>query len=117
MNKLLNAFKTLSINKKDLTDKIGEDLYNIDCKKPEQIRTSDVINAISSFLNHSITKEQLLDWVNVIWFTDLFEFKEDDLESIVSVLQVLETMDEDDVSISDKELFDMIVALQKNKEY
>ena len=42
---------------------------------------------------------------------------DEDADSIVSVLEVLETMDEDDVIISENELSEMITALTSNMEY
>ena len=43
-------------------------------------------------------------------------FDDEDADSIVSVLEVLETMDEDDVIISENELSEMITALTSNTE-
>ena len=50
----------------------------------------------------------------MVWFTELFVFDDEDADSIVSVLEVLETMDEDDVIISENELSEMITALNSN---
>ena len=44
-------------------------------------------------------------------------FDDEDADSIVSVLEILETMDEDDVIISENELSEMITALTSNTEY
>ena len=45
-----------------------------------------------------------MDWVNVVWFTDLFEYNSLEEESIASVVSLLETLDEDDAQFSNKEL-------------
>ena len=44
-------------------------------------------------------------------------FDDEDADSIVSVLEILETMDEDDVIISENELSEMITAITSNTEY
>lgn len=44
-------------------------------------------------------------------------FDDEDADSIVSVLEVLETMDEDNVIILENELSEMITALTSNTEY
>ena len=44
-------------------------------------------------------------------------FDDEDADSIVSVLEVLETMDEDDVTISENKISEMITALTSNTEY
>ena len=43
-------------------------------------------------------KDALVEWVNVVWFTELYVFDED-ADSIVSVFEVLETMDEEGVVV------------------
>ena len=78
------------------------------------IKRSDVVNAIQLLQNGTISKDTLLEWVNIVWFTELFVFDDEDADSIVSVLEVLETMDEDDVIISENELSEMITALNSN---
>jgi len=117
MQQTLVSFKELLIDKKTLQEKLGEDLYNIDCKAPEVVNTADVIATIESYFNHKISKEQLVEWVNVVWFTELFEICETEADSIISVLQVLETLDEEDADISEKELYSMISSLKNNAEY
>ena len=52
----------------------------------------------------------------MVWFTELFVFDNEDADSIVSVLEVLETMDEDSV-VSENELSEMISSLNSNTEY
>ena len=53
----------------------------------------------------------------MVWCTELYVFDDEDADSIVSVLDVLETTDEDDVIISENELSEMITALTSNTEY
>lgn len=75
------------------------------------------MNAIQLFLNDTIDKDTLVKWVNVVWFTELYMFDDKDADSIVSVLEVLETMDEDGVIVSKDEFLKMITALTSNTEY
>ena len=86
-------------------------------KKAYCIKRSDVVNAIQLYKNGAISKDALVEWVNVVWFTELYVFDDEDADSIVSVLEVLETMDEDDVIISENELSEMKTALTSNTEY
>ena len=53
----------------------------------------------------------------MVWFTELFVFDDEDADSIVSVLEVIETMDEDGVVVSENELSEMIASLNSNTEY
>ncbi|MDD5904164.1 MAG: hypothetical protein PUC64_04260 [Clostridium sp.] len=86
-------------------------------QKAYSIKRSDVVNAIQLLQNGTIPKDALVEWVNVVWFTELYVFDDEDADSIVSVLDVLETTDEDDVIISENELSEMITAVTSNTEY
>ena len=115
--KYLSLYRELKISKSEWQQAIGEDLHNVECKKAYSIKRSDVVNAIQLLQNGTISKDTLLEWVNIVWFTELFVFDDEDADSIVSVLEVLETMDEDGVVISENELSEMITALSSNTEY
>lgn len=115
--KYLSLYRELKISKSELQQAIGEDLHNVECQKAYRIKRSDVVNAIQLLGNGTISKDALVEWVNVVWFTELYVFDDEDADSIVSVLEVLETMDEEGVVISENELLEMITALTSNTEY
>ena len=117
MEKLLDQFRKMEIGKADLQAFFGNDLHNAECSKPQIITRFDVVNAIQSILNSSKLILDLVEWVNVVWFTDLFTFPDDETDSIVSVLEVLETLDEEGVVVTTDEFNNMISALNENKEY
>lgn len=113
----LLKFKELEINKSELKKEIGEDLYNIDCPNPILVNTQDLSKVIQSYIDEKITLQQLVDWVNVVWFTELFEILEKESDSIMSVLEVLETLDEDNTSVSTQDFSEMLKALSNNCIY
>ena len=115
--KYLSLYRELKISKSELQQAIGEDLHNVECKKAYSIKRSDVVNAIQLLQNGTIPKDALVEWVNVVWFTELYVFDDEDADSIVSVLEVLETMDEDGVVVSEDEFSEMIASLNSNTEY
>ena len=117
MEKYLSLYRELKISKSELQQAVGEDLHNVECQKAYRIKRSDVVNAIQLLGNGTISKDALVEWVNVVWFTELYVFDDEDADSIVSVLEVLETMDEEGVVISENELSKMITALNSNTEY
>lgn len=117
MQERLRQFRELNIGKAELRQAIGEDLHNVECRKACPVKSSHVAHAIQLFQDDSITVEKLVEWVNTVWFTDLFAFDEEEADSIISVLEVLETMDEDGVSVSETELGRMLAALAVNTEY
>jgi len=113
----LSLYRELKITKTELQQAIGEDLHNVERKKAYRIKRSDVVNAIQLLQNGTISKDTLVEWVNVVWFTELFVFDDEDADSIVSVLEVLETMDEDGVVVLEDEFSKMIASLNSNTEY
>ena len=117
MEKLLDKFRKMEISKADLQAFFGNDLHNADCSKPQKITRFDVVNAVQAMLDGSKSVLDVVEWVNVVWFTDLFTFPDDETDSIVSVLGVLETLDEEGVVATTDELKNMVSALRENKEY
>lgn len=117
MEKYLSLYCELKNSRSELQQAIGEDLHNIECQKAYRIKRSDVVNAIQLLGNGTISKDALVEWVNMVWFTEFYVFDDEDADSIVSVLDVLETMDEEGVVVSENELSEMITALTSNTEY
>ena len=117
MSMILNDFLKSKINLKQLKEKFGNDLYNITIKTSEKVYASDLISLINRYISGKITLQEMVDWVNVVWFTDLFEYNTSEEESIASVISLLETLDEDGVYFSNKQFMDMIECLSNNKVY
>ena len=115
-NILLLDFLDFKKTKTDLVQFYGEDLLN--ASGPTlQVSAKDVISAIDKYLCGDISKKQLVDWVNVLWFTDLFEYSDCEADSIASVMTVLESLDEADVSLSEHDYLNMKECLYHNQEY
>jgi hypothetical protein len=112
----LDMFKNLQISKKDLTDALGGNLYAAKIEEPVIVFNLDVVNMLGAFKNGIITLEQMLDWVNTVWFTELFEYEEEHCDSIASVLNKLEDLDEEGRGLIESDIDDYIYALLNNKE-
>ncbi len=117
MYTILNDFLKAKINLKQLKEELGYDLYNVAINTPQKVYATDLIFFINQYVSGKISLQEIVDWVNVVWFTDLFEYNTAEEESIASVISLLETLDEDDIQFSDKEFMDMIECLSKNKIY
>ena len=116
MNNLLKNFKEFKIDTSELRKHYGNDLYNLSQIKPVKVYASDVISTIVRYLNKEISTSQLTEWVNIIWFTDLFEYNPNEEDSIASVMSLLETLDEPETHFSDNDYTKMIVSLKNNQE-
>lgn len=115
-NAMLHTFLDFKATKKDLITTYGEDLYNVEVE-PMTVSASHVIVAIDKFSRNDIDAAALLDWVNVVWFTDLYEYPDNESDSISSVLSVLETLDEEGVALTENDLINMKKSLLKNQEF
>ena len=112
--RMLKAFKTFAADKCALRKTYGADLHNVEVE-PEIVSAADVIFAIESYLNRTVTKEQLVQWVNVLWFTDLYEYESACEDTIAEVMTLLESIDEEEVAFSEEEYREMIEALRRNR--
>lgn len=116
MTNILDKFKKFEIKVSDLKRQFGDDLHNASVTTPKTVCTSDVISAIKKYLNNDISKQDLVDWVNIIWFTELFTYKVSEENSIASVISLLETLDEEGVCFTKEDYLQMINDLKNNKE-
>ena len=116
LNNILKKYRMHEINADELKGVLGNDLYNIEIDKAEVVSAEDVINSIKKYLSGSISLSQLVDWVNIVWFTELYEYKKEEENSIASVMALLETIDEAGISFTEKQYMQMIEALIKNEE-
>ena len=117
MDVILNDFLKLKLSLTELKEIMGNDLYNITVKKPINVRAKDVAFLIGQYLSEEISLQKMMDWVNIIWFTDLYEYNLAEEESIASVMTLLETLDEDDAAFSNDEFLNMVKCLENNKIY
>ena len=117
MNKTLSDFAKFNIRAEALRNALGKDLYHINHVVPETIFAKDVKNAIEKYLSGSVSKEDLTEWVNIVWFTELFQYSETEEDSIASVITALETLDEDNAEFTIGDFDKMIKALENNTEY
>ncbi len=117
MSKILKEFLENKTTLKQLKKQYGENLYNCEIKNPEKVYAKNVIFLIEQYICGKTSTKELLDWVNVVWFTDLFEYNLAEEDAIASVMSALETLDEDDKSFSSEDFLEMIKALSDNKMY
>jgi hypothetical protein len=115
MKTILRKYKHFDASLQELKSELGEDLYNVPDVTPEKISAADVIYAIKQYLAKSISLQKLVEWVNVVWFTDLYQYASKEENSISSVMTLLETLDEG-VEFTTKDFAQMISCLEANKE-
>lgn len=117
MISVLNKFKKLEIDIRQLKNELGDDLYNVSGITPERICAKDVCFVIEQYLSNQINMSILLDWVNTIWFTELYVYNSAEEDTIASVITSLETLDEDGMEFSQGDFAQMLDSLKSNIPY
>lgn len=117
MKTLLNNFLKNKADINELKKVFGNNLYNANIASPIILHANDVIFIIEQYVLGKMTLQQITDWVNVMWFTELFEYSDNEEESIASVVSVLETLDEEGVHFSNDEFEKMIQCLTNNEVF
>ena len=116
MEEYLEQFRDGKLTKSDFLQKKSQQAFQHALANPMIVSSQHVIAMIEKFLNKDITIAQLIDWVNIIWFSDAFEYNESQCDSIASVMNKLEEMDEEGVAFSDADLIKWIESLKNNIE-
>lgn len=80
------------------------------------VNKDHVIRVLERYKNGEISLEQLIEWVNVIWFTDYFVYPEDQSDSISSVMVEIEALDELENEPAPSVIDHYIECLNKNIE-
>jgi hypothetical protein len=112
----LVKFKNLELSKYELTNILNNNLKVIKISEPIIVYASDVIKLLESYRSGKITADELLDWVNTIWFTDLFDYYDSQSDSIASVMNELEEVDENIDKLSASNIVRYITVLSNNME-
>lgn len=76
-----------------------------------------ISNAIQSCLANKYTMKDLLDWANVVRFSDVFLINEDCRDCVISILDRIEESDEENCALSNNDLKLMIEKLKNNEEW
>ena len=70
---------------------------------------------VCDYFGKSASLSKLVAWVNVIWFTELYEYDSKEENAITSVMALLETLDEG-VAFTPEEYAEMIECLEANRD-
>jgi hypothetical protein len=113
---LLEQFRDLKIDKDKLAQLLPVGLKEITLDKPIEICSSHIISLLENFEKGNTSKHMLLDWVNTVWFSGLFEYCDENCDSIASVMNELEEIDEAGKGITSEKIKKYIHALKNNIE-
>lgn len=114
MLEILNKFKRLEITKSKLQEFFQRDLADIHDEEPVYINNMDAVLILEKYQRGEIEVNDILDWVNVVWFTDLYEYDYKYHYSLGSVLNELEELDEEGRNLTKEKVKHFIWSLKNN---
>ena len=81
------------------------------------VNVNTVSKAIQSCLDNKYTMKDLLDWANVVRFSEVFLIDEDCRDCVISILDRIEESDEEGNELSNNDLLLMLYKLNKKEEW
>ncbi len=118
LQKILADYKTLKITNLELHDKLGENLLNVDIEEGDQVivDNKDLIFVLQAVKEGRLSIEDLVYWVNIIWFTELYDYSDEHSDAIAGVMNELEELDENGYILPPEKIDLYINALEKNED-
>lgn len=107
-------FRDIKISRAQLTELLGSDPIKVKTDEMVIVNRHHLAFVIESFRDKTITLGQMLDWVNCIWFSELYDYAENENEVIASVMNRLEEADENIEAVSIDNLDLYLKALRNN---
>ncbi|AEK19819.1 hypothetical protein [Methanococcus maripaludis] len=112
----IKNFRDLIISKKELLEAIPFNPPKEYRGDRVEISTDHVIHILEKYKTGEVSKTQILDWVNTIWFSEWYDYCEIYSDSIASVMDELEELDEEGTDLTVETVDRYIYALQNNIE-
>ena len=111
---MLEQVRDLKLKKDDVPPITYEQETDL-LENPVVINRQHVIHLLKRYKQERLGLADLFDWVHFVWFSDLFVCEKADADSIASVIQFLEDLEEDGDIIS-SEVDYCLNALEQNRE-
>lgn len=113
---ILEQFRDLKILKNQLLELLPQGLNKLMINKPVQICSIHLITLLKKYQTGGISEQNVLDWVNTVWFSGLYEYCDEQCGSIAGVMNELEEIDEDGKQLTTEKADKYIHALRNNIE-
>lgn len=111
----VEKYKRLEISLAELKALVPHQLFH-SCEKTCVVYKEDVEKLLLCYRKEIITKDELIDWVNTIRFSELFDIDDSYCDSIAGILDELEEADERDEVLTQYNIDRYLNALEKNIE-
>lgn len=111
---VLNKFKNLEISRKELTNIIGANPIILQIDKPVLINSDNVKQLLLSYQEGGISFGQVIEWCDVVRFSELFDYPEDEKEQekIATIIDEIQDLEDSCDYIPDSDLQQWLLMLQ-----
>ena len=113
---ILEKYRDLQITSREFkkfSEDIKESLFLDD---PVLVSSHHVINLLNRYKIKDISRNELLDWVNIVAFRDWYSYQPDESDVIACIINQLESLDDHNNELDLHEVDNYIYALQNNKD-
>ena len=111
---LLEQVRDLKLKEEDMPSVTYDEETDL-LENPIILTRQHVINLLKRYKQERLSLDDVFDWIHFIWFSDFFMCKQEDADSIASVIQLLEELEEDGDIIAN-EVDYCLDALESNKQ-
>ena len=111
---MLEQVRDLKLKKDDLPTISYEEETGL-LENPIIINRHHVIHLLKRYKQERLNLADLFDWIHFIWFSDFFVCEKSDADSIASVIEFLEDLEEEGDIIA-SEIDYCLNALEQNKQ-
>ena len=109
---MLEQVRDLKVKKDDLPS-ISYDVETELLENPVILTRQQVIHVLKRYKQERLSLEDLFIWLHFVWFSDFFACKQEDADSIASVMDVLQELEEEGIMPDDVDY--CLDALEKNE--
>ena len=111
---MLEQVRDLKLKKDDLPPVSYEEETDL-LENPVIINRQHVMHMLKRYKQELIDLTKLVDWIHFVWFSELFACEKADADSIASVIEFLEDLEEEGDIIA-SEIDYCLNALEHNKQ-
>ena len=114
--KYLEMFRDLKINKKELSLNLKGKLSVLKMRNIIEVSRENILRLLNLLDLGRVSIDDLMDWVDAIWYIEAFKYKDSEAHCISSILSELEEADIDSSKLSSENIQKYLVALIENRE-
>lgn len=89
----LEQYLRLELNREDLLKHLGDRKYN-DSSDLVCVTIADLMRVIQAALENQLNKKDLSLWIDFIWFSGYYDYRDNDQEAISQIMNDLEDVEQ-----------------------